>query len=217
MNKLTKKQKIGMLIIAIVIVIGAVVALTVGFNFELKAQNTKKIELYIQQEPQIADIEKIAKDVIGKKAIAQKIEVYGDTVAIMAEDITEEQKQAIIEKVNEKYQLEIQADSTKIDTMPHLRLRDIVRPYIVPFIIATLIILVYMAIRYKSLGITKTVVKTAIITVLVQVILFSIIAITRIPVGRLTIPMVITAYLATMLLITNKLENNLAISKEEKK
>ena len=42
-----------------------------------------------------------------------------------------------------------------------------------------------------------------------QIVLFSIIAITRIPIGRLTIPMVIIVYLTTLYIMASKLEQEL--------
>ena len=72
------------------------------------------------------------------------------------QEITEEQKTDIINKINGKYELELTADSTQITNVPHTRGRDIVRPYLAPFAIATGIILAYMAIRYYKLGMVLT-------------------------------------------------------------
>ena len=120
-----------------------------------------------------------------------------------------------INKINEKYETEIEADSTEIVTIPHTRGRDIVKPYIIPFTIATIITLVYMAVRYKKLGIAKTVLKTVIVSIIAQALLLSVIAITRIPIGRLTIPMVIAVYLLTLIGMTTKFEKELGIKKEK--
>ena len=48
-----------------------------------------------------------------------------------------------------------------------------------------------------------------------QAILFSVIAITRIPVGRLTIPMVLMVYMLTLIGITTNMEKQLASKKLE--
>ena len=73
-------------------------------------------------------------------------------------------------------------------------------------VIATIIILVYMAIRYYKLGILKTIAETIGILILAQALLLSIMAITRIPVGRVTIPLVIAIYILTLLGITSYFE-----------
>lgn len=216
MKKMTKKQKILSVIIAAIIIAGAVVTGVKGLNYDLRYQETKNIELYIAKDFEIADIKAITDEVMGKSpVIIRKVEVYEDSVSITAKEITDEQKQSIIDKINEKYQTELSADSTQIQTISHTRGRDIVKPYITPFIISTAIILVYMAIRYRKIGVLRTLLKTIATSVIAQAVLLSIIAITRIPVGRLTIPMIVTVYMLTLVGLTTNFEKKLEIKKEE--
>ena len=153
-----------------------------------------------------------------QKVMIQKVEVYEEVVSILTTDMTEEQKTNIVNKINEKYGTELSADSVKIVTIPHTRGRDIIRPYVMPFVIATMVILVYMAIRYYKLGITKTILKLMALLVITQAILLSIIAITRIPIGRATIPIVLLVYVLSLVGATNHLEKKLRekIEKESK-
>lgn len=216
MKKMTKKQKILSVIIAVIVIAGAIVTGVKGLNYDLRYQETKNIELYIAKDFEIADIKAITDEVMGKRpVIIQKVEVYEDSVSITAKDITDEQKQSIIEKINEKYETELSADSTQIETIPHTRGRDIAKPYITPFIISTVIILVYVAIRYRKIGVLKTLLKTIATSVVAQAVLLSIIAIIRIPVGRLTIPMIVTVYMLTLVGLTTNFEKKLEIKKEE--
>lgn len=211
MKKMSKKSLAIILVIAIIIIAGVIITLTTGLNFDLKFQATKKVELYLNKEFEIKDMKQITDETIGNDVIIQKVEVFEDTVSITAKDITEEQKTNLINKVNEKYGTTLKAEEIKILTNSNVRGRDIVKPYIMPFVIATAIILVYMAIRYRKLGFIKVILKTIGILVLVQAILLSLIAITRFPVGRLTIPTVITTYLLTLVVLTNKYENKLKV------
>lgn len=216
MKKMTKKQKILSVIIAVIVIAGAIVTGVKGLNYDLRYQETKNIELYIAKDFEIADIKAITDEVMGKSpVIIRKVEVYEDSVSITAKDITDEQKQSIIEKINEKYETELSADSTQIETIPHTRGRDIAKPYIIPFIISTVIILVYMAIRYRKIGVLKTLLTTISTSVAAQAVLLSIIAIARIPVGRLTIPMIVTVYMLTLVGLTTNFEKKLEIKKEE--
>ena len=202
-NKLSKKTKIIFTIIAIIILIGIAITCTIGLNFDLRYRDSKRMELYLEQDFNISDIKQMTDEVMpDKKVIIQKVEVYEDTVSITAEDITDEEKQSLIDKVNEKYGTTLAAESTEIETIPNTRGRDIVKPYVVPFGIATLIILVYMAIRYRKLGVIKTLLKTIVIAIVAEMVLLSIMAITRIPIGLITIPLVITVYLLTLIGLT---------------
>ena len=222
MEKLKKNKNIIIgILIAIIIIAGVAITLTIGLNFDLKYQETKQIQLNLGTEFNIDDIKQITNEVLpGQNIMIQKVEVFEDAVSIVSNSITDEQKQSIIEKINEKYEsADIEADTIEIETIPHTRGRDILKPYIAPFVLATFIILVYMAFRYKKVGSIKTILKTLGIIILMQLVLFSIIAIARIPVGRVTIPLVLGVYLLTLIGITTNLEKQLKtkVSEEEKK
>ena len=222
MEKLKKNKNIIIgILIAIIIIAGVAITLTIGLNFDLKYQETKQIQLNLGTEFNIDDIKQITNEVLpGQNVMIQKVEVFEDAVSIVSNSISDEQKQSIIEKINEKYEsADIEADTIEIETIPHTRGRDILKPYIAPFVLATFIILVYMAFRYKKVGSIKTIFKTLGIIILMQLVLFSIIAIARIPVGRVTIPLVLGVYLLTLIGITTNLEKELKtkVSEEEKK
>ena len=215
-NKMTKKSKILIAIIAIIIIAGAIITATIGLNFDLRYKESKKIELYLQKDFNISDIKQITDEVMqGTEVVIQKVEVFEDTVSIRAQDITDEQKQGIIDKMNEKYGTEISKDDIETETIPNTRGRDIIKPYILPFSIATLIILVYIAVRYRKLKVLKTVLKTIFILILSQVVLLSIMAITRIPIGIVTIPLIIIVYLLTLIGITTYFEKELSKMKQK--
>lgn len=205
-------------IIILIIIAGIIITATMGLNFDLRFQESKKVELYLGKDFEIKDIKEITNEVMQiQYVIVQKVEVYEDSVSIIAKDINDEQKQNLVNKVNEKYGTEISNDTTEIVTIPHTRGRDLVKPYIFPFAISMIIILVYMAVRYRKLGVIKTVLQTIFVCILTQVVLLSIIAITRIPVGRLTMPISVAVYLLTLVGVTSNLENKLKIENESEK
>ena len=222
MEKIKKNKKIIIgILIAIILIAGIAITLTIGLNFDLNYQETKQIQLNLGTEFDKNDIKGITDEVFsGQKVMIQTVEVFKDAVSIRTTDITDEQKQSLIDKINDKYEsAEIEADSVEIETIPHTRGRDIVKPYIAPFALATFIILVYMAFRYKKIGSTKTILKTLGMVILMQAILLSIIAIARIPIGRVTIPLVLGVYLLTLIGLTTSFEKQLKtkVSEEEKK
>lgn len=203
-------------IVILVILAGIAVVYLKGFNFELQYQTNKMMEISIGKEFNINDIRAITNEVFGdSKVLLQKVEMFEDRVAITAQDITEEQKTTVVDKLNEKYGLELSAENVIIEDIPHTRLRDILTPYGLPLIIATIITLIYIAIRYYKLGIIKTILKVGINVVLAQLFVLSIMAITRFPIGRFLIPIVLFVYAVSIFLITNKLEKDLASKKLE--
>ncbi len=211
-----KTNKILILLMILIIIAGILMIIFKGFNFDLKYQDTKQIEFGLDKQFSISDIKAITDEVLNNEPVLiRKVEVYEDAVNITAREITDEQKANIITKVNEKYGTDLNADEIEIATVAHTKGKDIIMPYVVPFIIATIIILIYMMIKYYKLNSGKVLLKTIGIIILAQVLLFSIMAITRIPIGRLTIPLVLTVYMLTLVWYTTKLENQLKTKKQE--
>ena len=216
-----QKKTINKIIIAVLVIIliaGIAVTLTKGLNFDLMYSEANSVDIYINKDFEENDVKQIVKETLGnEKTIIQPIEIYEDALTITAKSITEEQKQNLINKVNEKYETEIKAEEVEIQQIPKIRGRDIVKQYIIPFAIASVIIAIYLIIRYYKLGIIKVLLKTAGIVILAQAELLSIMAITRIPIGRITIPLITTVYMLTLIGITTKFENKLQEIKAKEK
>lgn len=209
MKNLDNKIKILIILALVIIATGIIIVATKGFNFDLRYRQSKRIELDLGKEFEISDVKKIVDEIKpNEEILIQKVEVYEDSVSITANEITEEEKTNIINKINEKYETELSEENIEIKSIPHTKLLDIIKPYIMPFIILTIIILVYMIIRYRSLKLANVILKTLLTIIVSQAILLSIIAITRVPVGKLTISMVIALYMIILVGITSKFEKD---------
>lgn len=216
MKQLTENKKLKTIVIVLIILAGIIMVAVKGFNFDLKYKNAQSVELYLQKEFNDDDIKSITNEVFGKqKVMIQKVEVYEISVLITTSSISDEQKNDLITKINEKYETELKAEDINVNEVAHTQGRDIIKPYVEPFLIAIIATLIYMGVRYYKLSIIKVELKTIFSLALAQIILFSVIAITRIPVGRITIPMVIVIYLLTLYGITTNLEKSLAEKKEK--
>ena len=96
-------KKICTAIIALIIVVGIVMTATKGLNFDLKYQKNKSIEFNIGKEFKEEEMREITNSVFeNQDVIIQAIEVYKDAAKITTTEITEEQKNEINKKVNEK-------------------------------------------------------------------------------------------------------------------
>ena len=211
MKQFIKSKQLKIILMLLVIIAGIVMIAVKGFNFDLKYQDTQRVELYLKTEFNISDIRQITDEVFGnQKVMIQKVEVFEDSVSITTTSISDEQKSNLITKINEKYGTELTAEDATVEDIGHTRGRDIIKPYIIPFVVAVIIVLIYLGIRYHKLSIAKVIAKSIGIMALAQILLFSVMAITRIPIGRLTIPMVILVYLLTLFGITNMFEKNLS-------
>lgn len=215
-----KSTKILVILIAIILVVGAIIICTKGLAFELKYQDSKKIEINLGKEFNEKDIKEITNEVFGKQpVIIQAIEVYKDAISITTTEVTDEQKTELVTKLNEKYGLELNSENVIIEDSAHTRGRDIIRPYVIPFTIVTIIILAYLVIRYNKLNSLEVLTQSIGIIVLAQLILLGIMAITRMPIGKFTIPMVLLVYMLSTYICTTKFDENIEekLLKENKK
>lgn len=214
-----KSTKILAILIAIILILGTIMIFTKGLAFELKYQDSKKIEINLGKEFNEKEIKEITKEVFGNQPVMiQAIEVYKDAISITTTEITEEQKTEIVTKINEKYGVELKAEDITIEEIAHTRGRDIIKPYIQPFVISTIIILVYLIIRYNKLNLLEVLTQSIGIIVLTQFVLLSIIAITRMSIGTLTMPVVLIVYTFSTYICTTKFDKDLekiAVTKEE--
>lgn len=205
-----KETKILVVLIAIILVIGAVLIFTKGLAFELKYQDNKKIEINLGKQFEEKDVKEITEEIFGdQQVIIQPIEVYKDAISITTTNISEEQKTELVTKLNEKYQVELSIDDIEIEEISHIRGRDIIKPYVIPFTVITIIILGYLLIRYYKLNLFEVLVQSIGIIVLAQLVLLGIMAITRMPIGKFTIPSVLLVYMLSTYICTSKFEDDL--------
>jgi len=201
-------KKIIYIILAVLIIAGIAITVTIGLNTDIIYKGHVEVKVHIGKETNKKEITAIAKDIFeNKKIVINNMESFNDAFVIKVENVSDEQVENLKQKLIEKYELEDSDDIITKKYVPNLKLRDIVKPYVsssfnMPIIISSVIILVFMAIRYKKLGSLKVLLQTIIMLIMSEALLFSIIAITRYPVNRYLIPAGLIIYMGTII-ITN--------------
>lgn len=194
-------------LVALVILIGIVVVGIWGYNKELKFEKSQSIDIYVEQKVDESKIKDIVHEALGNaNYTVQTVEIYKDMVTIRSEQITEEQKNNIVNKIKENYEFKQTAEETTINTVPATRIIDMYKGYILPFTISGILVLVYMVIRYYKKGILKVLARTVAIPVFGELFLLSVIVIARIPAGRFTPILVIGMYIAAILIVIKENE-----------
>ena len=205
MNQRNKKIIISAIIA--LIILGGIVAVNVwGFNKELRFEQSQKIDIDVEQKVDQNKIKQIADEVLGMHNMVQTVEIYEEMVTIRARNISEEQRNNIINKIKENYEFEQTAEKTDIETIPATRIIDMYKQYVVPFAISGALILVYMLIRYYKKGILKVLGRTVFIPIIAELILLSWMVIVRIPLGRFTPVLIILMYVASILFVIKENE-----------
>ena len=198
-------------ILALIVLVGAVLVVTIGLKLDMKNDANTKIYVYIGKEFDNNDIEQIAKETFETDtAIVQKVEIYNEMALItIKEQNTEninEKIESLNSKINEKYGLENKVENISIVHSPKVRLRDIISPYIWPVGICTTLVFVYAMIRYRKLGAFRTLGKYIVGVLGIELLYLSLIALTRLPINQLVIPVGLLLYTLAIIIVTVKRE-----------
>lgn len=208
-------KKIIYIVLAVLIIVGMAITATIGLNVDIIYKTHEEIEVYAGKETNKTEIEAIAKEIFGnQKIIVNNIEVFNDAFLIKVENVSDEQIESLKQKMIEKYEIQNTDNIVKRNQVSNLRLRDIVKHYVVPannmpIIVSTIIILAFMAIRFKKLGSIKVLLQTVAMIAMSEVLLLSIIAITRYPVNRYIIPTGLIVYIGTIIITNMQFIKNL--------
>lgn len=216
MKELIKNKKVLYSLIAIIIVLGIISIFAFRLNFTLMYSEHTKISVYLGKEYNLEDIKQLTEEALGKQEIIyQEIEVFKDAIAINVKFATDEQISSLEAKLKEKYEIGESEQIIVTDTVGHIRGRDIVKPYIIPSVIVTIVIFAYVGVRYLNLGLIKVITTLIIRLVLSQALLLSIIGLVRIPIGVCTMPIAILLYIAVVMYTVVQNENILQKNKEK--
>lgn len=195
-------KKIAQIILICLVLAGIIVIATLGFNVGVRYGENTQININIGKEFDSKDIRNIAKEVFGNQSvIVEHVEIYKDVVQITVKGATDEQIAELNNKINEKYELSndlSNADDVLVARNANTRLRDLVMPYILPISISAAIIVIYEVIRFRKLGVWKVLYEAILAIIAPQAVLFSIYAIARIPVNRLTAAISIALYMLSV-------------------
>lgn len=209
-------KKVIYAILICLIIAGIVIIVTVGLKADIIYSKNVELDIYLGKSFEIKDIQNIVNEVFPKeRAIIQEIELFEDTVSITLEDNrTEEELNSKIEelnkKINEKYELENEAKDITVTHNPKIKLSSILMPYVYSLGISLVIILIYVGIRYRKLGIVKTLITYLLAIGATEILLLSVIAITRFPINRLVIPVGLLIFVVVITILGFSNERKLA-------
>lgn len=207
-------KKISYFILIAIIIAGGIVVGVNGFNKSVQYKRNVTIYVKIGQEFENKDMMNIAKEVFpDESVIVQKVELYNDMVSFTLEEKSDEELQPKLEelnnKINEKYELENTVDDISVTHNPKVRLYDIAKTYVIPIGICTLLVFIYAMIRFRKLGVFRTLGKYIVGIVGTEAVYVGLLAITRYPIDAYVIPVGLFIYAISILVVTVKRENKL--------
>lgn len=214
-------KKVFYAILICVIIAGAIVIATMGLKTDITYSKNLRLDIYLGKEYTREDIEQVAKEVFGNERMQlQQVEYYGDMFTITLPQEVEEldsKIEQLTNKLNEKLGLEVKKENIAKVYQPHIRLSSVLKPYLVPLAISMIVILAYVMIRFRKIGVWKTL-AFYVLTVLASELLYlSILAICRVPINRLVTPIGLAIYVIVITVVTAKQEKKLVVYQEENK
>ena len=189
-----------------------------GLNVDIIYSKNVRVDVYLGKEYNYNDIEQMSKEIFGtNRVIIQQIEYFNDMFSVtISQDIenVDGKVEEFTNKINETYELGEEGADVKVTYQPKIRLSSILKPYLLPLAISMIIILVYVIIRFRKIGILKTLGLYILATLASEAVYLSILAIFRIPINRLVIPIGLAIYVIVITIITAIREKNLISYRE---
>lgn len=197
------KNKLLCIVALFIIIVGAIVYQFKGFNKELNYSNRQQFEISAASTFDVSKVENIAKEVLtNRKVKIQKVERFNNALEIISTEISEDEKQNIINKINEEYNETISNENISIISVSETRVHDILKPYIIPGIIALSILLLYYFLVYHKLGAKRVLVLGTFLPIMAELLYYKSIVIFRIEFGRITNSIAVGIYILTIVLLT---------------
>ncbi len=198
-------KKIIYSILVLIIIISAVLVATIGFKLDTAYDENTKIYVYMGKNFDNKELEQIVKDVFETKDVKiQKVEVYEDMacITIPKQDDATEKVETLNTKINEKFGLENKKEDIEVKNQPKVEVYNIIKPYIWPVAISTVIILIYAAIMYRKIGVIKTIFTYILAILAPQATYVIALILTKLPFNTLVIPIGLIIYAISIVSLT---------------
>ena len=213
-------KKIIYTMLVLIIIASAILIPTIGFKLGTDYSENTKIYVYIGKKFNNNDLKQIILEVFKTENIKiQKVEVYEDMACITIpkqENITDKEEE-LKTKINEKFELKLDNEDIEILNQSKVDMNSIIKPYIWQVTISSIIILIYAAIMYKKLGIAKTVLTYILAILAPEAAYIVALILAKLPVNTITIPVALTIYMISILVITIIKQKQLEIYKLNEK
>ena len=205
-------KNILLVLVIITIILGIVMIKVKGFNYGLLYSTTQRMNIYIDKELDINSIKDIAKEILGEDILVQYGTHFNTVASVVAREITEEQQDTIISKIQEKLEVEINKDEDVVlMDIPQANVYDLISIYILPIILILALFLIFLEVRYRKQGAIKTILIPGLSVILVLGLYISAYSIVRIPVNDFFVIFAMLFFIGT--LITNTMILNRAEEK----
>lgn len=206
------KQILINMIISISILIMIAGTLTIvfkGLNYNLMYDKNNQVEIYFDKTIEEKDLNKLLDTVFGKqKTIVQKLNGSEKYLLITTKNLTNKQKEILVQKFNEiNIENKITINDLVIYENEKINLIENYKKYLLPITISLFFVTTYLITKYNRIGKIKIIYYILGSIITIQYLYLSIIAITRIPINFITIPISLMILFINIFILSVFFEN----------
>ena len=152
------KHRYLFIIFSLVIIIGGITyGLITGYEYDIDFKGGTKIEVDLKENFDNNEIASIVSNITGQNPLVQKLSSGDSTVSITSDVMSEEQSQKVVDALKERYP-NMDEPSTR-NVQPSYG-KELLESALLAVVVAIIIILLYITIRFKVLGFTAAVTAT---------------------------------------------------------
>ena len=138
------------IIFSLLIIVGGITyGLITGYKFDVDFKGGTKIEANINEEFNNDEIQNVVFEITNEKPLIQKVTGGNNAVSITCSPMDEETSDKVVEALKAKY---VNMDEPSVRNVQASYGKDLLNSALIAVVVAVALILIYVAIRFKTLG-----------------------------------------------------------------
>ena len=183
------KHKNVIFIISLAVVLaGIIYGVVTGYKFDIDFKGGTRIQVDLNEEYSTSDIEKIVSQITNQVPDIQTISSGNNSVSITTQAISEEMADTVVTALNDKY---TNMGEATIKNVQASYGKELLNSAIVAVVVSIVLLLVYVGIRFKTLGYTAAL--SAVLALIFDVaFLFAIYGVFKFPINSTFVAVILT-------------------------
>lgn len=183
-----KHKNIILCVSVLIVVAGLIYGFATGYVFDIDFKGGTRIQVDLNEEYNNSDVSDIVEQVCGQTPEVQSTSSGNNSVTITTQTISEEEASNIIAALNEKYTNMGEATTKNVQASYG---QELINTAIISVVVSIVLLLVYIAIRFKTLGYTAAL--SAVLGLMFDVcFLFAVYGVFKFPINSTFIAVILT-------------------------
>lgn len=183
-----KHKNIILCVSVLIVVAGLIYGFATGYVFDIDFKGGTRIQVDLNEEYNNSDVSDIVEQVCGQTPEVQSTSSGNNSVTITTQTISEEEASNIISALNEKYTNMGEATTKNVQASYG---QELINTAIISVVVSIVLLLVYIAIRFKALGYTAAL--SAVLGLMFDVcFLFAVYGVFKFPINSTFIAVILT-------------------------